>query len=41
MNRLGTSYGMAAVLTFDGDRASWERLRSKQRVGATRRVRVR
>lgn len=37
----GTSYGMAAVVTLEDGRAKWERLRSPQRVGKTRRVRTR
>lgn len=41
INGAGTSYGMAAVLTFNDGQASWERLRSPQRVGKTRRVRAR
>lgn len=38
---VGTSYGMAAFITLEDGRAKWERLRSPQRVGKTRRVRTR
>lgn len=41
INGAGTSYGMAAVLTFEDGKASWERLSSPQRVGKSRVVRTR
>ena len=40
MNAGGTSYGTAAIVTFKGTQASFEVLRSKQRVGAIRTVRT-
>lgn len=40
LNAGGTSYGSAAIVTFSGTQARYEVLRSKQRVGAIRRVRT-